>query len=1060
MLIYISRHNYSILRRTRGDFYKKCLLQNRCFCEQKQSDKLSHKGMVVSALKEINSEEHRVSLTPLAANTLLKRGISVKVEKGAGLLASISDEEFTKIGAKIVDKQEAVSADVLLKVRCPEASEVSSFRSHSTIISFIFPENNKDVVDLLAQRKMNVFAMDKVPRISRAQGFDALSSMANIAGYKAVIEAANNYGKFFSGQITAAGKIPPAKVLVVGGGVAGLSAIATAKNLGAIVRGFDTRAAVKEQVQSLGAEFLEIKLKESGEGFGGYAKEMSPEFIAAEMELFRQQCKDVDVIISTAAIPGKKAPVLFTKEMISLMKPGSVVVDLAAESGGNFETTRPGEVYTNENDVLHIGYKQMPNRLPGQSSALYANNITKFLLAIGDQKENFFIDLNDEVVRGSIILHNGQLLWPPPVIAQPSPTPPPKSSVELETVKPVEESDFTKSLKKASLYAGAIGSANLLGYVSPNMGFTQTITTFSLAGIVGYHTVWGVTPALHSPLMSVTNAVSGITAAGALHLMGGGLVPQNSAQALALGAAFVSSINIGGGFTITKRMLDMFKRPTDPPEYNYLFGIPAVVLLGSYSHGMLYGFEQIHGIAALTSSLCCVGAISGLSSQNSARIGNSLGIIGVTGAVCTTLGHLHPDPQTLVQMCAAISSGSLIGAIIAGRIKVTDLPQLVALFHSFVGIAATSTCVANYLTEYSSFLANPEGAAAIKTCLFLGAYIGGVTFTGSLMAYGKLQGLLASAPTLLPARNVLNSALLLGNLAAMGVYLGTNDLTLGLSMLGTTSLLSSIMGVTLTMAIGGADMPVVITVLNSYSGWALCAEGLMLNNNLLTIVGALIGSSGAILSHIMCKAMNRSLINVILGGVGTKSQKSGPAQQITGTAQFTDVDQAAEMIKDAKKIIIVPGYGLCAAQAQYPIAELAKVLDSRGTKIRFAIHPVAGRMPGQLNVLLAEAGVPYDIVEEMDEINDDFSDTDLVLVIGANDTVNRAAEEDPSSSIAGMPVLKVWKSNQVIVMKRTMGVGYAAVDNPIFFDQNTHMLLGDAKAVCDKLLAKVKEDGV
>uniref|UniRef100_A0A915LXZ2 NAD(P) transhydrogenase, mitochondrial n=1 Tax=Meloidogyne javanica TaxID=6303 RepID=A0A915LXZ2_MELJA len=833
--------------------------------------------------------------------------------------------------------------------------------------------------------------------------------MANIAGYKAVIEAANNYGKFFSGQITAAGKIPPAKVLVVGGGVAGLSAIATAKNLGAIVRGFDTRAAVKEQVQSLGAEFLEIKLKESGEGVGGYAKEMSPEFIAAEMELFRQQCKDVDVIISTAAIPGKKAPVLFTKEMISLMKPGSLVVDLAAESGGNFETTRPGE---------------------------------------------------DEVVRGSIILHNGQLLWPPPVIAQPSPTPPPKSSVELETVKPVEESDFTKSLKKASLYAGAIGSANLLGYVSPNMGFTQTITTFSLAGIVGYHTVWGVTPALHSPLMSVTNAVSGITAAGALHLMGGGLVPQNSAQALALGAAFVSSINIGGGFTITKRMLDMFKRPTDPPEYNYLFGIPAVVLLGSYSHGMLYGFEQIHGIAALTSSLCCVGAISGLSSQNSARIGNSLGIIGVTGAVCTTLGHLHPDPQTLVQMCAAISSGSLIGAIIAGRIKVTDLPQLVALFHSFVGIAATSTCVANYLTEYSSFLANPEGAAAIKTCLFLGAYIGGVTFTGSLMAYGKLQGLLASAPTLLPARNVLNSALLLGNLAAMGVYLGTNDLTLGLSMLGTTSLLSSIMGVTLTMAIGGADMPVVITVLNSYSGWALCAEGLMLNNNLLTIVGALIGSSGAILSHIMCKAMNRSLINVILGGVGTKSQKSGPAQQITGTAQFTDVDQAAEMIKDAKKIIIVPGYGLCAAQAQYPIAELAKVLDSRGTKIRFAIHPVAGRMPGQLNVLLAEAGVPYDIVEEMDEINDDFSDTDLVLVIGANDTVNRAAEEDPNSSIAGMPVLKVWKSNQVIVMKRTMGVGYAAVDNPIFFDQNTHMLLGDAKAVCDKLLAKVKEDGV
>uniref|UniRef100_A0A183CD08 NAD(P) transhydrogenase, mitochondrial n=1 Tax=Globodera pallida TaxID=36090 RepID=A0A183CD08_GLOPA len=1039
---------------------------SRSFCVAKaESDtvnKVPYSGFVVSALKELHPEEHRVSLTPTAAANLIKKGMKVQVEQGAGALASVMDEDFAKVGALIVNRDEAVRADVLLKVRCPEIFEVDTFRPNSTLISFIWPAQNRSMVELLAKRQITVFAMDCIPRISRAQVFDALSSMANIAGYKSVIEAANNYGRFLSGQITAAGKIPPTKVLVVGGGVAGLSAIATAKNLGAIVRGFDTRSAVKEQIESLGAEFLEVKIQESGEGTGGYAKEMSPAFIAAEMELFRQQCKDVDIIISTAAVPGKRAPILFTKDMIASMKPGSVVVDLAAETGGNFESTKPGELYVDGNGVVHIGYCHMANRLPGQASALYSNNITKFLLSIGDQKEHFHIDLKDEVVRGSLILLNGKLMWPPPIIAQPSPPPPPKpTEVATQTdaapaLSKLEDSHLAKNLKTAAFYATAIGCVNLLGFVSPNPAFTQTMTTFGLAGIVGYHTVWGVTPALHSPLMSVTNAVSGVTAAGALHLMGGGYCPTNEAQLLALGAAFVSSINIGGGFTITKRMLGMFKRLNDPPEHNWLFALPASALIGTYAFGALNGFEEMHAIGAFASSLCCIGAISGLSSQNSARIGNSLGMIGVSGALLTTLGTLNPDPQTLTQMCAAITSGSVIGSIVASRIKVTDLPQLVALFHSFVGIAATATCVSNYLTEYSHFFADPAGTAAVKTCLFLGAYIGGVTFTGSLMAYGKLQGLLASAPTLLPARNVLNFALLGANAAALGVYLYTDSMALGLSMLGTTSLLSSLMGVTLTMAIGGADMPVVITVLNSYSGWALCAEGLMLNNNLLTIVGALIGSSGAILSHIMCKAMNRSLLNVILGGVGTKSQKGGQAQKITGTAQFAEVDQVVDIIRDAKNVIIVPGYGLCAAQAQYPIAELVKFLRQQGTNVRFAIHPVAGRMPGQLNVLLAEAGVPYDIVEEMDEINDDFSDTDLTLVIGANDTVNRAAEEDPNSSIAGMPVLKVWRSKQVVVMKRTMGVGYAAVDNPIFFDQNTQMLLGDAKKVCDKLLAGVK----
>ncbi|KAK8750871.1 hypothetical protein OTU49_015035 [Cherax quadricarinatus] len=409
-----------------------------------------------------------------------------------------------------------------------------------------------------------------------------------------------------------------------------------------------------------------------------------------------------------------------------------------------------------------------------------------------------------------------------------------------------------------------------------------------------------------------------------------------------------------------------------------------------------------------------------------------------------------------MQMGVAAGMGGIIGTTIAKKIEITDLPQLVAAFHSLVGAAAVLTCISTFLHEFPQFATDPA-ANAIKTALFLGTYIGGVTFSGSLVAYGKLQGLLDSAPLLLPGRHALNAGLLAANVGAMGYYMVDPSLTVGLSMLGATTTMSALMGVTLTVAIGGADMPVVITVLNSYSGWALCAEGFMLNNNLMTVVGALIGSSGAILSYIMCKAMNRSLPNVIMGGFGTSSTGTGKPMEITGTHTETNVEQTVEMMTNAKNIIIVPGYGLCVAKAQYPIAEMVDILRKKGKNVRFGIHPVAGRMPGQLNVLLAEAGVPYDVVLEMDEINDDFPETDLVLVIGANDTVNSAAEDDPNSIIAGMPVLRVWVSNQVIVMKRSLGVGYAAVDNPIFFKQNTNMLLGDAKKTCDALLTRLKE---
>uniref|UniRef100_A0A6B2EGJ3 NAD(P) transhydrogenase, mitochondrial n=1 Tax=Phlebotomus kandelakii TaxID=1109342 RepID=A0A6B2EGJ3_9DIPT len=1016
---------------------------------------IAYKNLTIGCPKERWNNERRVAMTPAVAATLVKKGFNVNVESGAGFEAKFRDDDYVQAGAKIVDSKGIYNADILLKVRQPTNEEVPLLKPESTLISFLYPAQNKDLMNELGKRRINAFAMDCIPRISRAQVFDALSSMANIAGYRAVIEAANYFPRFFTGQITAAGKVPPAKILVIGGGVAGLAAIGQARGMGAIVRAFDTRSVVKEQVESMGAEFLTIDIHEEGGTSAGYSKEMSKAFIDAEHALFAKQCKEVDVIITTALIPGKKAPVLILEEHVKAMKPGSVIVDLAAEAGGNVATTVPGQVKV-VHDVVHVGITDLASRLPTQSSTLYANNISKFLLSIGEQN-HFDIRLEDEVVRGSIILRNGELMWPPPVIPVSAAAPPAAATKAPVKVEPVPVDPFQKQLKSSLSYTAGLATLLALGVASPNPAFTTMMTTFGLSGIVGYHTVWGVTPALHSPLMSVTNAISGITAVGGLLLMGGGVTPSNTIESLAAGAALISFINIFGGFLVTQRMLDMFKRPGDPPEYNMLFGIPAAAFLGGYGYAAFAGFPEIHQMAYLASSLCCVGALAGLSSQKTSRLGNTLGIIGVTGGIAATLGQMAPSNEVLMQMAGVAALGGTLGGVIAKRIQITDLPQLVAGFHSLVGLAAVLTCVATYMHDFPTLATDPA-ANVLKTALFLGTYIGGVTFSGSLVAYGKLQGVLSSNPLLLPGRHVINGGLLAGNALAMGMFYMEPTLAGGLGLLGATSLMSTAMGVTLTAAIGGADMPVVITVLNSYSGWALCAEGFMLNNNLMTIVGALIGSSGAILSYIMCKAMNRSLPNVILGGYGTMSTGGGKAMEITGTHSEVNVDGCVEMIKNAKNIIITPGYGLCVAKAQYPIAEMVNILKSKGKKVRFGIHPVAGRMPGQLNVLLAEAGVPYDDVLEMEEINDDFSDTDLALVIGANDTVNSAAEDDPNSIIAGMPVLRVWKADQVVVMKRSLGVGYAAVDNPIFYKPNTSMLLGDAKKTCDALLTKIKEE--
>lgn len=394
---------------------------------------------------------------------------------------------------------------------------------------------------------------------------------------------------------------------------------------------------------------------------------------------------------------------------------------------------------------------------------------------------------------------------------------------------------------------------------------------------------------------------------------------------------------------VTQRMLDMFRRPTDPPAYGVLYGLPAAVFLGSYGYAAIAAdLPEIHQMAYLAASLCCVGALAGLSSQKTARLGNTLGMIGVSGGIAATLGQIAPNIDVMIQMGGVAGIGALLGGLIAKRIEITDLPQLVAAFHSLVGLAAMLTCLATYMHEFPSLASDPA-ANVLRTALFLGTYIGGVTFSGSLVAYGKLQGALSSAPLLLPGRHLLNGGLLAGNALAMTLFYMDPSMTTGLGLLGATAAMSTAMGVTLTAAIGGADMPVVITVLNSYSGWALCAEGFMLNNNLMTIVGALIGSSGAILSYIMCKAMNRSLANVILGGYGTTSTAGGKAMEVSGVHAEVTVDSCTELIKNARNIIITPGYGLCVAKAQYPIAEMVAILKSKGKRVRFGIHPVAGK---------------------------------------------------------------------------------------------------------------------
>jgi len=519
--------------------------------------------MTIGVPKETEKDERRVALTPETAGRIQKLGYKLKIQKGAGAGADFSDEAYAEAGVEVVARVGDLwkSADIIMKVRPPSAAEVKKLAPGKSLISFLYPGQNEKLLASMNARKADaVMAMDMVPRISRAQKLDALSSMANIAGYRAVVEAANNFGRFFTGQVTAAGKVPPAKVLVIGAGVAGLAAIGAARSMGAIVRSFDIRPEVAEQIESMGAEFLFLDFDgEEGGTEGGYAKPSSPEFREKQLALFREQAADVDIVITTALIPGRPAPKLWLKDMVEAMKPGSVIVDLAAEQGGNCDLTAPGDRVVTDNGVVVIGYTDFASRMAAQSSQLYGTNLRHLLDDLTPEKDGrMVVDMEDTVVRGVTVSKAGEVTYPPPPVATsvaPKAAPAPKVD-PAEEARKAEAEAAAKKRTTGIVFGGAALLLALIGLTAPP-DFLSYFMVFVLAVVVGYYVIWNVTPALHTPLMAITNAISGIIVIGALLQ-----ISSSSGLVLVLAAiaVLIASINIAGGFLVTRRMLAMFQK--------------------------------------------------------------------------------------------------------------------------------------------------------------------------------------------------------------------------------------------------------------------------------------------------------------------------------------------------------------------------------------------------------------------------------------------------------------------------------------------------------------------
>mmetsp|Transcript_79480 Transcript_79480/g.257427 ORF Transcript_79480/g.257427 Transcript_79480/m.257427 type:complete len:1020 (+) Transcript_79480:102-3161(+) len=993
----------------------------------------------IGVLKELGSEQ-RVAMVPSVAQKLIKDGYAVDVETSAGAKAGFSDQLYKDVGCTVTSRSDLVkNNELIFSVNPPPVAELGSLKG-KTAVSWVgrrLPDA-KELLAKSAESGVQLMDLTAVPRITIAQKLDVLSSQAKCAGHRAVLEAANVYGRFFAPEVTAAGKYPPTNSMILGVGVAGLAAIGTAKAMGSVVRAWDVRD-IRDQVQSMGASWITVDFEESGAGEGGYAKESSAAFQQAQKDTFHKHLKECEIVITTAAIPGRPSPVLIEEYMVKDMKPGSVIVDLAAVGGGNCMLTKKDEMVVTDNGVTILGYTDLAGRMAGQSSAMFAQNLANLLGHISpkEKAKGLFPSIDaaltageegDIVTRSIVCTKDGkEVPMPPP----PQPTPPKPKAAPAAAVAKEEVSPFRQDLTNALAVTG--GNALLLGMGTAVPG--HLLGTFTLAGAAGYQVVWGVKHALHTPLMSVTNAISGATAFGGMMLLGS---TSGVPYALASLATVASAVNIVGGFIVSQRMLDLFKRPGDE-DYSALYAIPGLALVAA----PITGYAGVDS-TGVVSQLLCIGAIGGLSSMTTAQMGCKLGMVGMAGGLTTTL--LGMPAETYMTTAGLLGTGAAVGTAVGMKVEPIALPQTVAAFHSLVGLAAMITSIA-------SFQAHPAAGANLhNVACVLGDFIGGVTLAGSLVAFAKLNGNMGSAPLSLPGKNLINAGMLAAQLGLGATFLSSG----GVMPLWATVALSNAMGYHLVASVGGADMPVCITVLNSYSGWALVAEGFLLDSPLITVIGSLIGFSGAILTKIMCDAMNRDIMNVIFGGINVAPKKEGSAE----VKEHTEInaDGAAAALAESKSVMIVPGYGMAVARCQNSVAAIAKTLRDKGVEVRFGIHPVAGRMPGQMNVLLAEAGVPYDWVQEMEEVNPDMDSVDTCLIVGANDTTNSGAMEGgPDHPLAGMPVIEVWKAKKVIFMKRTMGAGYADVENPVFFKENTDMLLGNATETTEVISAKVKE---
>jgi len=996
-----------------------------------------YRSLVTAVLKEANPEERRVSIVPSVAEKFIKQGYQMQIEKNAGVMSGFPDSQYEAVGCKVLPREEIVKdAKLIFSVTPPASFEGMKDKMLITWVGRLLPEG-KELVKAATQEGVTLVDATAAPRITIAQKLDVLSSQAKCAGHRAVLEASYQFQRFHSAEMTAAGKYPPSNTFVLGCGVAGLASLGTSKALGSQVRSWDVRD-VSDQVQSMGATWVKVDFKEDGAGAGGYAKESSPEFQKAQKETFHKNARECDIIITTAAIPGRKAPILIEDYMVKDMKPGSVIVDLAAAGGGNCALTQPGKLVTTENGVFIVGYTDLPSRMGAQASNMFANNMLNMVSHIhGKEGAKTFLQNVDEALAsedGDIIFRSmvatkggKEIPMPPP----PEPTPvKPKAPVVQKAPKEVMDPQKASAVIATSLTAGS-ASLIAIGQGVP----VPLLNSCILAGAAGYQAVYGVAHALHTPLMSVTNAISGMTAAGGLLMLGKG---GGFADFLAAFATTISTVNIVGGFIVSKRMLDLFKRPGDV-DYSSSLALPGALVVGApiVNNALVPATEAVCG-------LMCIGAIGGLATMKTKDYGAKLGMCGVAGGMTTTL--LQTNPEYYMSVAAMLGIGTAGGVGVGMKVEPMALPQTVAAFHSLVGAAAMFTSIASYS-------AHPEvGWTMHNVSGHLGDFIGGVTLTGSLVAFAKLNGNMGSAALNLPGKNFIN----LGCLGAQGGLMYALCNGGGSPALWATAALSCGMGSHLVASVGGADMPVCITVLNSYSGWALVAEGFLLDSPLLTVVGSLIGFSGGILTKIMCDAMNRDIANVLFGGMNVAPPVKG--DDTPKVHVETSAEAAASTLGAAKKVLIVPGYGMAVARAQNSVADIARTLRANDIECRFGIHPVAGRMPGQMNVLLAEAGVPYDWVEEMDEVNPGIADVDVTLIVGANDITNSASQELEGCSIWGMPVIEVWKSKKTIFMKRTMGAGYADLDNLVFYKENTEMLLGDAKDMTEKIATALKND--